>query len=163
MRAEAPPPSSGHLTPVPATPAGGTPRMTPMPGAPRSRARQTTAHDLQTSSQELVAERGYATPFEVDVRTTLRRLGRLEDRMGRAERREKSTYRWTKWGTLGLGVLYLSGDKVVAWAAAHADLAYGLVGLGGSILGAFLVVMRARPREAGESEGFDHTLPPGGV
>lgn len=123
-----------------------TPNGTPKP--PSARVRHNTAHEIQVTSQEIEAESGLVP----DEATVERRV--ILKRVGRAMKAAKSSDVWTKRSLAAVGLFLLVGDDLKIWAKAHAETAWGLVGLGGILITGALAYTRFFVRsEATGDEG----------
>jgi hypothetical protein len=133
------------------TPTPGTHR----PPAPPPRSLAKTAHELQVTSQEIQAETGHV-PSEAEVvsRTALKRAGRLLDEVRKSKR-------WAQFLGLGGLTLYFAGDDLRVWCRAHAESAYGLVGVAGILLGGYLVAVRVMARVSQSPDEGGGPTPPG--
>jgi hypothetical protein len=96
--------------------------------------RQTTAHDLQAASQEMLAEGVVPTDEAVAARAALKRARRTERKLT-----------WYTVGQTLLLVVVFKLPELVAWADAHKETAGGLVGLLGILGGGYLFLTRLRP------------------
>lgn len=124
--------------PPPAEPPPGGRADTPPEGSVRSRSSRQTQHDIQTTSQEIFAEKGLVpSEDQVERRVIMKRVGKVL-------KTAQSSDVWTKRLGIAALVLLVIGDDLRAWAKAHADMGWGLVGLGGILLTGAMAVARLR-------------------